>query len=114
MMSSDSPAATQWGQLTSLNPDFANIHLKENPSVLDLDQDNISKGCQCQIYHEKESFFINYTGDNLTVSVEDQSVQEGEAFEIHSGNKVTLVFKKQEDIRVEYVFSSEAQKDTLK
>ena len=82
MISSDS-SADQWGYLTSLHPDFPNISLIENPSVLGFENEQISKEYKCQVYHDKGSFFIHYTGDHLFIEVEDRIVQENKAFESH-------------------------------
>jgi len=118
----------QCGKLTSLNPGFENISLSKNPSgsivfsefLEDSSEENGPQtGYKCQIYQEKEDFFIHYTGSNLSVQIEGQDLKEGEVFKIKSGEKIALIVnKEQEDeVRMEYVFSSElieTEKEALK
>ena len=121
MISAGSPP-TQWGKLTSLNPNFQNIGLSENTLSLVLFEEctheNYSNDYKCQIYQEKEDSFIQYTGNNLSVIIEDQIIKEGQAFKISSGEKVVfIVKKKQDEMKIEYIFSLERidrRKDTLK
>jgi len=105
-------SATQWGKLTSLDPNFDNVSLSKQPSNLivsreglqeTIDKNPLSKG-SCQIYQKKDGFFISYTGSRLCIEIEERTLKEDEAFKIHSGERIVVTFKK---IRMEYIFSGE-------
>ena len=115
---------TQWGKLTSLNPNFSNISLSKNPSPLlfafsSLQENNDpNSSSQCQIYQDKQEFFISYNGENLVVLVNNKVTKDGKAFKVHSGDVIKVTIKKKRhEITLEYIFSSELiqeQRETLK
>jgi len=113
-MSSIDPSLNYWGKLTSLNPAFDNICLKKNPSYLKLPHksqeccENISIGHdQCEIYKDKSSYFVKYTGRSLSIFIENQALLQDKTYEISSGDNLTLIPHDQKERKAEFIFSSE-------
>jgi len=128
MISSNSISTAQWGKLTNLSPNFDNISLSKNPSDFTVLNGLLLQGCaedifsmenKCQIYWDKEDFFLCYTGRDLSVLTEDHTLKQNEAFKVHSGERIVFILQKPDEptITMEYIFSGEliqTQRDILK
>jgi len=103
-----------WGKLSSLTPGISSLSLIKAVSPLQIRHEK-GKILFCQMYQQDhDKFFIKRTG-KVAICIENNNynLEQNEAYEVHSGDKITLTIGT--NMTIEYVFSSsETQRNPLK